>query len=54
MSTTNVLHILTTDQLDEGEVLVRFSDGTTAVFEGAELEKLRPRRKEISAERKIA
>ena len=36
------------------EVLVRFSDGTTAVFDGAELEKLRPRRKEMPIERKIA
>ena len=54
MSTNNLLHILTTDQLDKDEVLVRFADGTTAVFESAELEKLRPRRKEISAERKIA
>ncbi len=54
MSTTKLLHILTTDQLGEDDVLVRFSDGTTAVFESAELEKLRPRRKEMPAERKIA
>ena len=54
MSTTNLLHILTTDQLGEGEILVRFSDGTTAVFDCAELEKLRPRRKEMPIERKIA
>jgi hypothetical protein len=54
MSTTKLLHILTTDRLDENEVLVRFSDGTTAVFESSELEKLRPRPKEIDQERKIA
>lgn len=54
MSTTNLLHIVTTDYLAEDEVLVRFSDGTTAVFEMDELEKLRPRRKEIVEDRKIA
>jgi len=54
MSTTKLLHILTTDRLDGDEVLVQFSDGTTAVFESSELEKLRPRRKEITEERKIA
>jgi hypothetical protein len=54
MSTIHLLHILTTDKLGEDEVLVRFSDGTTAVYESEELEKLRPRRKEISTERKIA
>ena len=54
MSTTGLLHILSTDHLTEDEVLVRFSDGSTAVFESAELEKLRPRRKEIVPERKIA
>lgn len=54
MPATKLLHILTTDQLDENEVLVRFSDGTTAVYESAELENLRPRRKEIVQQRKIA
>jgi len=54
MSAMKLLHILTTDRLDEDEVLVRFSDGTTAVFESAELEKLRPRRKEGMEERRIA
>ena len=54
MSTSRVLHILTTDQLNEGEILARLSDGTTAVFESSELEKLRPRRKEIPLELKIA
>jgi len=54
MSATKLLHILTTDKLDQDEILVRFSDGTTAVFDSAELENLRPRRKDISGERKIA
>ena len=54
MSTTKLLHILTTAPLDDDDILVRFSDGTTAVYESSELEKLRPRRKEISAELKIA
>ncbi len=54
MSAMKLLHILTTDRLDENEVLVRFADGTTAVYESAELEKLRPKRKEITEERRIA
>jgi hypothetical protein len=54
MSAMRLLHILTTDRLDENEVLVRFADGTTAVFESSELEKLRPRRKEAVEERRIA
>ncbi len=54
MSATKLLHILSTDVLDEDEVLVRFSDGTTAVYESAEFEKLRPRRKEVFDERRIA
>ncbi len=54
MSTMRLLHIVSTDYLAEDEMLVRFSDGSTAVFEGAELEKLRPRRKEIVEERKTA
>jgi hypothetical protein len=35
-------HILSTKFLDGNEVLVHFSDGTAAVFEAEELEKLRP------------
>lgn len=54
MSAAKLLHILTTDELDANEILVRFSDGTTAVYESAELEKLRPRRKESYDERRIA
>jgi len=54
MSAMRLLHILSTDHLDEDEVLVRFADGTTAVYESAELEKLRPRQKEVVEERRIA
>jgi len=39
------LHIISTSFLEGTEVLVRFSDGTAAVFEAEELEKLRPTRK---------
>jgi hypothetical protein len=39
------LHIITTRFLDGNEVLVGFSDGTAAIFEAEELEKLRPRPK---------
>ena len=35
-------HILTTKFLEGNEVLVHFSDGTAAIFEAEELEKLRP------------
>lgn len=35
-------HILTTKFLEGNEVLVSFSDGTAAIFEAEELEKLRP------------
>jgi len=54
MPTATLLHILTTVYLAEDEVLVRFSDGTTAIYEMDELEKLRPRPKQIVHERKIA
>lgn len=36
------LHILTTKFLEGNEVLVQFSDGSAAIFEAEELEKLRP------------
>ena len=36
------LHIISTSFLDGNEVLVGFSDGTAAIFEAEELEKLRP------------
>ncbi len=53
MSNTKLMHILDTDSLPEGEMLVRFSDGTTEVFDGDELEELRPRRKAMDQERAI-
>ena len=40
------LHIVTTSFLQDNEVLVRFSDGTAAIYEAEELEKLRPRVKQ--------
>jgi hypothetical protein len=46
MSLPRLLHIVNTDFRDD-EVLVRFSDGTSAVYDAEELEKLRPRRKYI-------
>jgi hypothetical protein len=41
-ATRKPLHIVATSFLDEHDVLVHFSDGTTAVYEAEELEKLRP------------
>jgi hypothetical protein len=40
-------HILTTKFLEGNEVLVHFSDGTAAIFEAEELEKLRPTPKQL-------
>jgi len=54
MPATRLLHIINTDRFHEDEILVRFSDGTTAIYESEELEKLRPRRKDLSEERRIA
>jgi hypothetical protein len=42
MSKRKPLHIITTSFLDGNEVLVGFSDGTSAIYEAEELEKLRP------------
>lgn len=36
------LHIITTRFLEGNEVFVRFSDGSAAIYEAEELEKLRP------------
>jgi hypothetical protein len=36
------LHIVDTNFLEGNDVLVRFSDGTSAIYEAEELEKLRP------------
>jgi hypothetical protein len=41
------LHIVTTKFLEDNEVFVRFSDGTAAIYEAEELEKLRPKAKHI-------
>jgi hypothetical protein len=41
------LHIITTNFLNGNEVLVGFADGTAAIFEAEELEKLRPRPKHV-------
>jgi len=45
MPTRKALHIVETSFLDGNEVLVGFSDGTAAIYEAEELEKLRPVRK---------
>ena len=47
MSTRKPLHIITTSFLEGNEVLVCFSDGTAAIFEAEELEKLRPAPKQV-------
>lgn len=44
-----LLHILATSALAGDEVLVHFSDGSSAVYEMEELEKLRPTPKKIYA-----
>ena len=41
------LHIIATDSLHGNEVLVRFSDGSSAIYEAEELEKLRPTPKQM-------
>ncbi len=45
MDARKPLHIITTSFLEGNEVLVGFSDGTAAIYEAEELEKLRPTRK---------
>jgi hypothetical protein len=42
-------HILSTTFLEGTEVLVSFSDGSAAIFEAEELEKLRPKPKQMFA-----
>lgn len=42
-------HIVNTTRLAENEVLVHYSDGSAALFEAEELEKLRPTPKQIYA-----
>jgi hypothetical protein len=52
MPAGRVLHIIATDFSRDGEVVARFADGTFAVFQSEELEKLRPRRKDSGDERR--
>jgi hypothetical protein len=42
LSAQKQIHIIATSFLEGNEVLVRFSDGTAAIYEAEELEKLRP------------
>ena len=42
MSSRRPLHIVSTQFLKDNEVLVCFSDGTSAIYAADELEKLRP------------
>lgn len=41
------LHIIATSPLANSEVLATFSDGSSAIYEAEELEKLRPRPKRV-------
>jgi hypothetical protein len=52
--TKDILHIVETSELGGGEMLLRFSDGSSAVYQCEELEKLRPRVTPAKVERKIA
>jgi len=52
LSLRKTLHIVHTSFLEGDEVLVRFSDGSAAIYEMDELEKLRPAPKEILDERR--
>lgn len=47
ISLRKALHIIDTISLEGNEVLVRFSDGASAIYEAEELEKLRPAPKQI-------
>lgn len=47
MSSRKPLHIIQTDFLDGNDVMLHFSDGTAAIYEAEELEKLRPIPKQI-------
>jgi hypothetical protein len=47
MSSRKPLHILQTDFLDGDDVMLHFSDGTAAIYEAEELEKLRPIPKQV-------
>jgi hypothetical protein len=54
MPASRILHIVATDSYREGEIVVRFADGTSAIYQSEELEKLRLRRKDVTEERRIA
>jgi hypothetical protein len=45
--TRKPLHIIATDFSHGNDVLVRFSDGSAAIYEAEELEKLRPTPKQM-------
>jgi hypothetical protein len=47
ISTRKPLHIIQTDFLDGEDVMLYFSDGTAAIYEAEELEKLRPAPKQV-------
>jgi len=47
LSTRKPLHIIQTKFLEGNEVLVHFSDGSSALYEAEELEKLRPSAKKM-------
>ena len=49
ISTRKPMLITSTSFLDGNEVLVNFSDGTAAIFDAEELEKLRPAPKQTLA-----
>ena len=42
-----LFHILSTSALEGSEMLVTFADGTSAVYDAEELEKLRPKPKRV-------
>ena len=46
-TTGRLLHILSTSSLTGNDVLVTFADGSSAIYEMDELEKLRPTPKQI-------
>lgn len=43
----SLFHILSTSALEGSEMLVTFADGTSAVYDAEELEKLRPTPKRV-------
>jgi hypothetical protein len=52
MPASRILHIIATDSYRDGEIIVRLADGTSAVFASEELEKLRPRQKDMMDDRR--